>query len=986
MPNQTARFDGLTEGLAVKRAVRVATTANITLSGLQTIDGIALAADDRVLVKDQSTQAQNGIYNVSSGPWTRARDGDGNGDWCQGTRVLVNSGTLNARKEYALTTADPIVLDTSAMTFTQIPVGSDTAGFIVSDMTLAVPGTYATVKLALAYLDNKIIASNALVTIEVTGHVSTSDSEALMTVRHPNANRIRLRGANTPLLRTIQTSGHTVSGTQGDYTVTMKLDSVANVTAGDVVRIGVVVDTTTYSSDTITYAPKNEANDLYWGIDTNRTVSLGKLTTSGTDLTMDTATGQYGAGGLPAAPQLDTNWLIFANGEARAIATRTDDTTFTISSAFTQALAAQAYWYRIKKAAGTINTDVGAGAVPSTTIEGVGTDFLTRCTIGDLLCVNGEVRRITAVNSDTEIIVSHNITIANGTSFGIYTMHEAHMGAFKITSVDSGSSTITYVNKTMGPYGSDPQPTVRLGANQLKGGGTVEILRDVIENTHATGHGIVIDGAVGLHSIDNIGLVGGAYAGGDALCSSSQSQLVVDSASAGSGFGTGGNIQLGNSVGVTNWGQAVRCQAGSASVQYLCAGNIGGNFALFAHQGVINADYACISGYAGFGAFIGPGGGLRCSGATFIGQRFASIYNNGGGSIYADGARSIAARIGYQSISAGGGHMVEFRACAPTLIGMEMISGGDLRAAGIVILGAGYVGGSGDEWGFGVLTQQSDCELRYGFISGSLSSNIIVQYASVDFNFGCTTGSAVYGMQVESSSSLKFVHGYATRNNIGVYASTRSYIDASDAWSDDNTTSDYTVQGPCSIINVDDYVGSPTFSQTRNRVLSKGSIIIDPDLDAAVKETRIINTGARAGATAGWTANGTSTFPGLTATLPASQTGSNLVIPIAGLVTGQTIYDFHVIGQIESGGNTVTLDAALFKHTAAAADPTTTSLGAITQISVTADTAVTTANGRKVLAAPETVGDDETFYVVLTGTTGSSTDIALMGVGITIGQ
>ena len=76
MPNQTARFDGLTEGLAVKRAVRVATTANVTLSGLQTIDDIVLAADDRVLVKDQSTQAQNGIYAVSSGPWQRARDAD----------------------------------------------------------------------------------------------------------------------------------------------------------------------------------------------------------------------------------------------------------------------------------------------------------------------------------------------------------------------------------------------------------------------------------------------------------------------------------------------------------------------------------------------------------------------------------------------------------------------------------------------------------------------------------------------------------------------------------------------------------------------------------------------------------------------------------------------------------------------------------------------------------------------------------------------
>src|ERR1041385_1811667 len=51
--------------------VRVATTANITLSGTQTIDAIAAVAGDLVLVKDQSTQSQNGIYTVAVGAWAR---------------------------------------------------------------------------------------------------------------------------------------------------------------------------------------------------------------------------------------------------------------------------------------------------------------------------------------------------------------------------------------------------------------------------------------------------------------------------------------------------------------------------------------------------------------------------------------------------------------------------------------------------------------------------------------------------------------------------------------------------------------------------------------------------------------------------------------------------------------------------------------------------------------------------------------------------
>ena len=66
--------DSTSEGLDVKDSVKVATTANITLSGTQTIDGVAISADERVLVKDQSTASQNGIYLCKAGSWARADD------------------------------------------------------------------------------------------------------------------------------------------------------------------------------------------------------------------------------------------------------------------------------------------------------------------------------------------------------------------------------------------------------------------------------------------------------------------------------------------------------------------------------------------------------------------------------------------------------------------------------------------------------------------------------------------------------------------------------------------------------------------------------------------------------------------------------------------------------------------------------------------------------------------------------------------------
>lgn len=113
----TDRIDGYQSGLAFKAPCRVATTANITLSATQTVDGVALAEYDRVLVKDQTTTTENGIYTVQSGAWQRARDFDGARDVVQGTVVAIAAGTTNADTYWRVTTANPIVFGTSAITF-----------------------------------------------------------------------------------------------------------------------------------------------------------------------------------------------------------------------------------------------------------------------------------------------------------------------------------------------------------------------------------------------------------------------------------------------------------------------------------------------------------------------------------------------------------------------------------------------------------------------------------------------------------------------------------------------------------------------------------------------------------------------------------------------------------------------------------------------------------------------------------------------------
>jgi hypothetical protein len=139
---------------------------------------------------------------------------------------------------------------------------------------------------------------------------------------------------------------------------------------------------------------------------------------------------------------------------------------------------------------------------------------------------------------------------------------------------------------------------------------------------------------------------------------------------------------------------------------------------------------------------------------------------------------------------------------------------------------------------------------------------------------------------------------------------------------------------------------------------------------------------AKVGAGAGWVVAAAANTSRVT--LPTAQTASTLVLPIvAGLKVGWTITGFYLVGQIESAGNVVTLDANMFKLTAAAGDLTDASIGAITQISVVADTEVSAANSTKTLDTPEVIAANESFYVLITGTTTTADcDIDLMGVAI----
>ena len=142
--------DSVANGLDVKASVRVATTANLgatynngagtlTNSGSQAalaIDGVTLVANDRVLVKDQSTAAQNGFYKVTtvgdgSSNWvlTRTPDADAANELTAGAFTFTTEGSANGDNGYVLATNGAVTLGTTAINFEQFSgAGQITAG------------------------------------------------------------------------------------------------------------------------------------------------------------------------------------------------------------------------------------------------------------------------------------------------------------------------------------------------------------------------------------------------------------------------------------------------------------------------------------------------------------------------------------------------------------------------------------------------------------------------------------------------------------------------------------------------------------------------------------------------------------------------------------------------------------------------------------------------------------------------------------------
>ncbi|OJV23020.1 MAG: hypothetical protein BGO30_01195 [Bacteroidetes bacterium 41-46] len=233
--------DNIAQGLDPKQSVKVATTGSISLSGLLNIDGVQLAAGDRVLVKSQTYASQNGIYVVASSSWTRSND-----VLTPSSFVFVEQGTVNADTGWVISTDGAITIGTTDINWIQF----SSAGVTVGDgVTITKNGSMLSViqsgilDLSLAGLgagsDTDITASNTMLQAFANlkasisslklGKVSVVAGKGLSTNDYTTTEKNKLAGiADGAQVNTVTS----VAGKTG--AVTLSLVNLVNV-AGDVI-------------------------------------------------------------------------------------------------------------------------------------------------------------------------------------------------------------------------------------------------------------------------------------------------------------------------------------------------------------------------------------------------------------------------------------------------------------------------------------------------------------------------------------------------------------------------------------------------------------------------------------------------------------------------------------------------------------------------------------------------------------------------------
>ena len=201
--------DAVKQALDIKDSVRVATTANITIATAlnvgDAIDGVTLADGDRVLVKNQSTASQNGIYTAGSSP-VRSSDANTSAEVTSGMFCFVEEGTVGGDNGFVLTTNDPITLDTTSLVFAQF----SGAGQIIAGDALSKSGNTLNVN------DDNVTLEVSSDALRIKGITATAKGDIILGAATNGGYTRHVKPSSTATVNTyllsMDTSGNAVWG------------------------------------------------------------------------------------------------------------------------------------------------------------------------------------------------------------------------------------------------------------------------------------------------------------------------------------------------------------------------------------------------------------------------------------------------------------------------------------------------------------------------------------------------------------------------------------------------------------------------------------------------------------------------------------------------------------------------------------------------------------------------------------------------------
>ena len=228
----TDRRRGINGTAAIKIPCIAGSTANLALEGEQTIDGIALITNDRVLVKDQTDSTENGVYRVDTSSWQREPDFDGRYDVVEGTIVPISRGTANATTYWRVDNTGTITIGTTALTFSvtsvlQSAVLQDGTVKMIADFSPQVDDTYDLGTTLLRWVNGFFSGVLNAVTLTISG-LSTFTGTVKFS-KGTDLTDTDIDGAN------ILTVG--ADGNSFDITGSQQIDAIATVGVGTDIRL-----------------------------------------------------------------------------------------------------------------------------------------------------------------------------------------------------------------------------------------------------------------------------------------------------------------------------------------------------------------------------------------------------------------------------------------------------------------------------------------------------------------------------------------------------------------------------------------------------------------------------------------------------------------------------------------------------------------------------------------------------------------------------